>query len=284
MSSRSDFTHVYTRLDQVAKFQTSQSQGIDKLTQEIMQLRRLSDASTASEASNSAETSSDLSLTPATSVESNAEPEVNEQDFRVARYMANYNTPAYAAKYRLQSCAVRRKRAPAFREKRCEADWCNCICHRVGSIQTPKFICSLFGALSLKYSGVSVWNHKCITQCHSQSIPTLRASYVFPSWLMERAVHFVLSVSRMGGIQIGLATPRTVPGDSPIFQCAIEGDLMGMQRLFGDGLASPFDVAQSTRRTVLHVSLSHLSGPILLTLLCLARCDVQSHRIEPVLD
>jgi hypothetical protein len=143
-----------------------------------MQLRRLSDASTASEASNSVETSSDLSLTPATSVESNAEPEVHEQGFRVARYMENYNTPAYAATYRLQSYAVRRKRAPAFRENRCEADWCNCICHRVGSIQTPKFICSLFGALSLKYSGLSSWNHKCITQCHSQSIPTLRASYV----------------------------------------------------------------------------------------------------------
>ncbi|KAJ9501355.1 hypothetical protein H2202_003149 [Exophiala xenobiotica] len=233
------------------------SQGLDKLTQEIMQLRRLSDASTASGASNSSESSNDLSLTLATPVESNGESEVHEQDFRVARYMENYNTPAYAAEYRLQSYAVRRKRAPAFREKRCEAEWCNCICHRVGSIRTPKFICSLFGALSLKYSGVSVWNHKCITQCHSQSIPTLRASYVFPPWLLERAVHFVLSVTRMGGIQIGLATPRTVPGDSPIFQCAIEGDLMGMQRLFGDGLASPFDVAQSTGRTVLHHAVTY---------------------------
>nr|KAK5447113.1 hypothetical protein LTR18_002692 [Exophiala xenobiotica] len=256
-SNLSDFTHVYTRLAQVANFQTTQSQGLDKLTQEIMQLRRLSDASTASGASNSSESSNDLSLTLATPVESNGESEVHEQDFRVARYMENYNTPAYAAEYRLQSYALRRKRAPAFREKRCEAEWCNCICHRVGSIQTPKFICSLFGALSLKYSGVSVWNHKCITQCHSQSIPTLRASYVFPPWLLERAVHFVLSVTRTGGIQIGLATPRTVPGDSPIFQCAIEGDLMGMQRLFGDGLASPFDVAQSTGRTVLHHAVTY---------------------------
>lgn len=170
--------------------------------------------------------------------------------------MEQYKSPTIPRKHRLESYTNPRIRAATYRQTRCR-DWCSCVCHKIRTVHTPKVICSLFGFLSLSYSGVSVWSSNCSEQCHGQSIPTLKAAYFFPTWFIERAIHFMVSLSYMNGLQVALTTPRIVPGDAPIFKFAIQGDREGVQSLFSQGLASPYDIAQSTGRTVLHVSLIH---------------------------
>jgi hypothetical protein len=64
---------------------------------------------------------------------------------------------------------------------------------------------------------------------------------------------FAISVSETQGPDVALKMPRVVPDNAEVFACAVKGDLDGLQLLFSQGLASPFDVGVGTGRTPLHV-------------------------------
>ena len=147
-----------------------------------------------------------------------------------------------------------RIRASRYRRTQCRG-WCSCSCHLVNYLRTPQSVDLALGSMFVGFSGFPVRRLRCSEKsCRKQSIPTLKVTYHFPQWLLARAICFSLALTYMNGPQVSLHMPRVIGSDSKIFSYAIQGDLCGLQALFQDGFASPYDVAASNGRTALHVS------------------------------
>jgi hypothetical protein len=154
----------------------------------------------------------------------------------------------------IEADSTLRVRASAYRMSRCEG-WCSCICHRPYYLQTPQSVDFLLGSLFVGYSGFPIRRRGCNERtCHQQSIPTIKVSYYFPRWFLNRVVQFKAWSSYMQGPSLSLNVPRVIPDDSPVFSFAVQGNLAEIRSLFNKGLASPYDVGLSNGRTALHVS------------------------------
>ncbi|MCJ1292557.1 hypothetical protein MMC34_004108 [Xylographa carneopallida] len=83
------------------------------------------------------------------------------------------------------------------------------------------------------------------------AIPVSRFSYYFPTWLLARVF--------MGNItpapEMLLRVGNVIPSRSSVFHHAMLGSVDGIKKLFDQGLASPFDVAESGS-SVLHFALN----------------------------
>lgn len=155
-----------------------------------------------------------------------------------------------------------RLNAIRFRESKC-LKWCSCQCHRTTAVQTPDIAKILIGSLFIGYNGIPSFAKRCSEKsCRRQSKPTLKVSYHFPTWLLNRMFQFAVSSTPLDGPRISIHMPRIVPDNSEVFVCAVRGNLAGMISLFERGVASPFDVGSGTGRTPLHVSINHCSIPI----------------------
>ena len=145
-------------------------------------------------------------------------------------------------------------RAARYRESYCEA-WCSCTCHVAQTYQTPHLVDAMIGSLTIGSVGLHLGHRACSEPtCRRQSVPMFKLLWYLPSWLCLRVVNLAVSFTQMTGPQIALSIPRVVPSDSKIFQYAVQGDLAGIQDLFAQGLASPYDVGAVNGRTALHVS------------------------------
>jgi hypothetical protein len=134
--------------------------------------------------------------------------------------------------------------------------WCSCRCHRQVRGHAMAGNISLLGFLFICLSGGRYSFQTCNEpQCQRKQDLTFRMDYVFPAWLLARAVYLIFTFTQSCGPKF---TPRwsgTFSGDAKIFMLAIDGDLDGIKKLFADKEASPYDVAISTGRTALHVYL-----------------------------
>lgn len=75
----------------------------------------------------------------------------------------------------------------------------------------------------------------------------------FPSWIHSQRYQFCLSKSCQGWEQ-SLRSYNVLPFDDLVFQYSMEGNVIGLQRLFQVGKASPF-VVDPDGRSPLHVSI-----------------------------
>lgn len=141
------------------------------------------------------------------------------------------------------------------RQKEC-SKLCLCQCHEQKSFVSPRWTESLFGQLFLTYSGRPLsQNHNCnIISCQEwkSNQVVFRATYFFPSWLLQRVIVVIDRWSPIGHV-MSVRTPRIVP-DSPGFYPASIGKLHTLQKLFRNGEASPFDTRGSDGYTFLQVS------------------------------
>lgn len=96
---------------------------------------------------------------------------------------------------------------------------------------------------------------KCIQQQHQ----LIAVNYYFPSWLLRRALLLQYRWAPTDGGTISVKTPRAVSMHAPIFFFSEEGKIAEIQRLFTQGLASPFDIDEQTGQSCLQVSCSALS-------------------------
>ena len=132
---------------------------------------------------------------------------------------------------------------------------CRCNCHRKSSFRTPGWMRSSIGSLSVGYSGtklvgrVSCTEKTCLQRVHS----SVKITYQFPQWLLGRSVSFTDMWHPLNGHNINLKTPRVISARSEVFVFAQQGNIEGIQRLFQDQKASPFDVSDSEGRSALHV-------------------------------
>ena len=125
---------------------------------------------------------------------------------------------------------------------------CLCSCHRSRERKrTPTVLDRFIGILFVGYVGLPHLNEQCDTtlctpSCFQRSDPGIRVVYLFPAWLLARAMIVLMKYSLASGPEFIIRVPRIVSFQASIFQYAGEGDLCGIKRLFKYGLSSPFDV------------------------------------------
>ena len=128
--------------------------------------------------------------------------------------------------------------------------FCSCVCHARVQLQTPSILHHLVGSLFVGYTGFPGMTPNCNERsCSRQTKVAGQFSYYFPTWLLARVF--------MGNItpapEMLLRVGNVIPSRSSVFHHAMLGSVDGIKKLFDQGLASPFDVAESGS-SVLHVS------------------------------
>ena len=90
--------------------------------------------------------------------------------------------------------------------------------------------------------------------CRRNASTSMRISYRFPEWFLNRMVSSVIISNRLCGPQVSLVAPRVVSNTSDIMFHAFAGNVDGIAKLFELSLASPFDMTDNFGYTALHVS------------------------------
>lgn len=132
---------------------------------------------------------------------------------------------------------------------------CSCACHREYRFKSPTFFQNTVGSLLVKSSGLYGMTQPCNEfSCRRNRSTSMRITYRFPEWFLNRMISSVIVSNRLCGPQVSLVTPRVVSSTSDIMFHAIAGNIDGVARLFELGLASPFDITCNYGYTALHVS------------------------------
>jgi hypothetical protein len=92
-----------------------------------------------------------------------------------------------------------------------------------------------------------------VANCERGDERTTSYAFQFPRWIYGRRFELRLMKSCQGWDQ-RLRTYRTVPYNAKIFAYCMDGNVNGLQHLFGTGQASPFEM-DPDGRTPLHVSM-----------------------------
>ena len=132
---------------------------------------------------------------------------------------------------------------------------CSCACHRIYRIRSPQLFQNALGSLLVKSSGLYGLTQPCNEfSCRRNPSTSMRISFRFPKWFLDRMISSVIVSNRLSGPQLSLVVPRVVPSASDIMFHAVAGNIDGIARLFELGLASPIDVTENYGYSALHVS------------------------------
>lgn len=130
---------------------------------------------------------------------------------------------------------------------------CSCVCHKPIKISSSSMVAGLLGMLHVKYRELPALAAMCNERsCHRQLVGSASLTYMFPPWLLHRMVS--VTFSPRFGLHMVLRAPRIVADDAQILRYAAVGDIVGIQKLMSDGLASPGDVGASYGMTALHIA------------------------------
>ena len=132
---------------------------------------------------------------------------------------------------------------------------CSCHCHAQLAVRTPQWLGSAFGSLLISYSRPSPESCRACSRksCSDNTESSFRSRYYFPPWMLHRMFSFQCIWNPLSGCNISLKTPRAVSSRSTVFTLAQHGNIKGMQRLFEQRVASPYDISIEEGRSALHV-------------------------------
>ena len=146
------------------------------------------------------------------------------------------------------------------------ATYCECACHTLKTFRSPSLLKQVVGILFVGYSGSPIRMgspQRCTeAKCLSRIAFQTNVSYIFPSWLLAKALILGLTAQSVGEISISLKVQRIVPNGSEVFRLTSSNDVDGLKNMFRKGLASPHDVALGNQDT-LTVRSSYLISYIL---------------------
>ena len=139
-----------------------------------------------------------------------------------------------------------------FNSNQCRRS-CSCACHSVYRLKTPTIFQNVVGTLLVKSNGLYGMNQACNEfSCRRSSNASIRISYQFPEWLLNRMISSIIVSNSISGPQVSLVVPRVIPNSADIFFYTCEGDVDGVAKLLRAGLASPFDISKRWGYTPLH--------------------------------
>lgn len=89
--------------------------------------------------------------------------------------------------------------------------------------------------------------------CYNDDTLNLRIVYVFPRWLLSKAMSALVSRNQQSVMTIVLST-RHYSNDEAIFDCIVYKDMEGIKRLIMQGKVSLNERERQHGQTALHVS------------------------------
>ncbi|KAI0416285.1 hypothetical protein F5X98DRAFT_375855 [Xylaria grammica] len=94
--------------------------------------------------------------------------------------------------------------------------------------------------------------------CQRQKKEIISANYYFPSWapFAPRMISLMKTWNGFDRPQLHVKFPRVIPPASELFVLAQKGNIPGVQRLFSDKKASPYDISAGEGRSALHFALT----------------------------
>ena len=133
---------------------------------------------------------------------------------------------------------------------------CSCACHQISRFKSPTYLSYYFGSLLVKSNGIPGLKWACDeAKCKRRQQSTVHISYRFPEWLLNRMISSMILSDQMNGPQCSLISPRLVSNECDLFYYAKTGDIKGIQKLFSNRVASPFDVSVRFNYTALHYAI-----------------------------
>ena len=130
---------------------------------------------------------------------------------------------------------------------------CSCSCHDRKAIKL-RLLDRFFGSLFVGYVGLPYITPKCDDRlCAQRTSPLILATYVFPSWLLAKAILATLKYTYRVGPEFNVRVAPIVPHDSAILHLCKNGDPEGVKSLLRQGLASPYDASSLDGNTPLTV-------------------------------
>ena len=133
---------------------------------------------------------------------------------------------------------------------------CPCSCHSRHFFQTPRLIQQIFGTLLYSYTGpVSFRRNTCnYPRCKSQGSRSFRVTYMFPPWLLERAISFSANyIPLLGyGALCSLRVPRFLDGSAQVWRYFWRQQIVDLELLIKRGSYSVYDMGKNGN-TLLHV-------------------------------
>ncbi|KAL0769303.1 hypothetical protein CaCOL14_008611 [Colletotrichum acutatum] len=97
--------------------------------------------------------------------------------------------------------------------------YCKCQCHRQSKLQTPTWLRLIFGTMFLEFNRTSLLGpRKCDFEACAGAPDSARMIYIFPQWLLLRALFVAASRDSLTGIgsSIHLRIPRLIPREQMI--------------------------------------------------------------------
>ena len=133
---------------------------------------------------------------------------------------------------------------------------CSCTCHARVAVRSPQWLASAFGSLLVNYSRPSPDSCSSCSRisCRNNNESSFQSRYYFPPWMLHRMLSVQCKWNPLSGCNFALITPRAVYSRSIVFTLAQHGNIRGMQRLFEQRTASPYDISIEEGRSALHVS------------------------------
>lgn len=147
----------------------------------------------------------------------------------------------------------------------CCARWCSCDCHSRYRLVIPLAI----GFLQASFRGISLKRTCSENNCRRPSSTAVKMTFNFHSSVWNRFVYFSLRYTPLCGPEINIRLPRIVDAwSSKLWTHSLVGNVEGIQKLFANGEASPWDV-NLYGASALHVRSVHCTWPYVL----IGRCN-----------
>ena len=138
-----------------------------------------------------------------------------------------------------------RIRAHAYQSQRYPClPYCKCACHNVRHFRSTKILQNAVGALLfIGYSGYPFQAlQECTEGCYvSKSSFQVDVYYVFPAWLLAKALVITFGGDPLEKINMSLSVRGIISSQSEIFRFVRSDDVDGIKECMRLGLASPND-------------------------------------------
>ena len=134
---------------------------------------------------------------------------------------------------------------------------CHCLCHETTHGRSPKLLDRFLGILFWGYCGLPIVRKRCdVAICRRRRGLRFGMSYYFPAWFVEKKIELTFRSMPLGGPQLSIKMASIVSNGALLFKYTHNEDLVGIQSLFSQGLASPSDAGHLDGCTALHVSIA----------------------------
>lgn len=117
--------------------------------------------------------------------------------------------------------------------RQCEPS-CYCQCHQNTAVRSPGVLSGILGRLLLAWNAATLWRNRTCDhpKCKHSSAKVVRLTYVFPRWMLHRALAASLSWGGItgAGADLRLAIPYVIGRDHIAWLVIADNDVPWLQR------------------------------------------------------